>query len=108
MIVVTASSGKSLQITFEDADGNPMPLTGYTVTLQGTSTDCAKQISSVGSIIDAPNGVVKWTGFGGLVLASDLGTLADAVFDLQVKLADAGGLLDYGPRFNCTWTKPLL
>lgn len=107
--VVIGATRKELRVTVIDEDGNPVNITGGTVRLQGTSADLpANNIDEAGLILDGPNGVARWPQIGSdtYVSLTDIGSKAEATYNLRVKFTDPSSLVDYGPEFSITWKKP--
>lgn len=105
--VVIGATRKTLVVSLVDDEGNPVNISGGSVRLQGSSALLpGVTIDSVGAIVDAANGVARWSQLGSLVTTGQLGALSEAAFRLRVKLTDSASLVDYGPEFSLTWVKP--
>lgn len=114
-VIYSVASGttgrKKIILQFLEADGvTPTDISGATaIKLQGTSTDLpSKTIDAAMTILDGPQGKAQITNANGLVNHTDLGSLAQALYSLQGRLDDGGGLRDYGPAFDLIWRKPLV
>jgi hypothetical protein len=107
--VVIGATRRELRVTFVDENKAPIPITGGSVRLQGTSEDTPPlSIDVAGTIFDGAGGVARWTGLGGTayVTMTALNGKAGATYKLKAKFTDGGGNVDWTPAFYIRWVPP--
>ena len=106
--VVIGATGAELKLTFKNrATGQPLPITGGSVRLQGQSEDVQlKDIDVAGTIFDGPNGVGLWTSLGTIISLVDLGNRTFATYTLRGKFTDGSGKHDWTDEFQLRWVRP--
>lgn len=103
--VVVDSTKRALVVTLVDENNDPLDLTGGSVKLQGKSDDIVTTIDYAGTLTDAAQGVVTFTGIGALITAANLGSNKKATYNLRVKFTDAATKFDYTRKFQIDWVE---
>lgn len=104
--VVVGATKKPLDVTIVDDKDDPLPLTGGSARLQGSSNDIGTTIDQALTLTDPAQGRVGYVGLGALITTQNMNGKKQALFDCRIKYTDAAGLIDWTPVFQLLYKTP--